>query len=187
MLIFKKYARLNSNILLSLSFVVLSNMSVWYPESAVGTSYRTFLYPDSSVAIYTKNISQARCLHPTTTIHTTYQHFILATQIRISMSISVNILDNSLPAWQSANDVFRPILTAFSPATVIDLEYQTIHHIDVVQTWKGISVQQAEELLFWEDGFRQALQTVVEDYILHKSEVAGITFHQVISSKNPMS
>jgi hypothetical protein len=103
------------------------------------------------------------------------------------MPIAVHIIDSSLPLWQTASDVYRPILTAFPATDTIDLDYQSIEHIDVVRTWKGMSLNQAEELLLWEDGFRQALQTSIENYILEKSENAGVTTDQMETSKYPLS
>jgi hypothetical protein len=89
------------------------------------------------------------------------------------MSIAINIVDSSLPAWQTASDVYQPILTSFDPVP-LDLDHQSIEHIDVVHTWKGITVYQAEELLFWQDGFKRALQSIVEEYLITKLEKAGI-------------
>jgi hypothetical protein len=89
------------------------------------------------------------------------------------MSVAINIIDSSLPVWQTASDVYHPVLTSFDPVP-LNLDHQSIEHIDVVQTWKGITVHQAEELLFWQDGFKRALESIVEEYLIVRLEKAGI-------------
>lgn len=93
------------------------------------------------------------------------------------MLITLHIEDNSLPRWSSACQVYRPTLSAFAPS----IEQQTIEHIDVVATWKGLSISQANELCLWQYWFQKALEVIVEDALIAKLDAAGIPFDTVKS------
>jgi hypothetical protein len=98
------------------------------------------------------------------------------------MTIQFTVIDRSRPSWKTSSDVYRPILTAFEHVSASDC--QSIHHIDVVHTWKGISLYQAEELLFWEEGLTQAIETILEEYVIAKFEKAGIHLDSIDSGES---
>ena len=80
------------------------------------------------------------------------------------MSLEVKVYDDSIPSWRNVHDVYTPQLSRFGPTT--PFEYDYIEHIDVVTTWKGLSTsQRTEEVFFWEKAFRDALNSVVEEWL----------------------
>ncbi|KAF2201037.1 hypothetical protein GQ43DRAFT_48746 [Delitschia confertaspora ATCC 74209] len=57
---------------------------------------------------------------------------------------------------QSIADVYYP--TARRSSTYNECP---VHHLDVVSCWKGLSTQQASEILFWETLFKESLEELV--------------------------
>jgi hypothetical protein len=88
------------------------------------------------------------------------------------MSINVEVHDLAIPQWKSPAEVYRPKLTRFHNPNATG--HQGIHHVDIVTTWKGLSVSQAEELLFWKDAFKAALDSIVEEALIAKLTKSGI-------------
>ena len=97
------------------------------------------------------------------------------------MFINVNVHDEARPDWRTTGDVYRPKLFSFDPMPALD--YQNLEHIDVVTTWKGLSVDQAEELRSWQEGFKRALESVVEEALITKFTRAGIPLDDVDGGK----
>lgn len=94
------------------------------------------------------------------------------------MSLDLHLSDDLSPLWQLAHDVYTPQLSRFEPAISHGDDY--IEHIDVVTTWKGLNFQHAEELLFLEKAFQNALHSIVEEYLLEriKKKSVGLTFDE---------
>jgi hypothetical protein len=83
------------------------------------------------------------------------------------MSLDLEVFDESTPTWQAIHDVYTPHLSRFEPPISSECNY--IEHIDVVTTWKGLSTsQRAEEVFFWESAFRNALNSIVEEWLQAK-------------------
>jgi hypothetical protein len=79
------------------------------------------------------------------------------------MSISVEVSSSIFPKRRTVLDFYCPKLTnleGFNP--------KTVQHVDVVTTWKGLSISQAHELLFWERATRAALESYVEEMLIAK-------------------
>jgi hypothetical protein len=87
------------------------------------------------------------------------------------MNITLHLKDSSMPHWPSAYQVYRPELSTF----ILSHERQSIDHIDVVATWKGLSVSQAKDLCWLQTCFKQAIERIVEDALITRLEIEGIS------------
>ncbi|ODH37029.1 hypothetical protein ACO22_02671 [Paracoccidioides brasiliensis] len=78
---------------------------------------------------------------------------------------------NSFPDCRSMIDMFRPRLQVYpgvaenpTPDSVVGSHHEgpRVVNVDITKTWKGLSSDKAQELLFWETTFKRAL-----GYLLH--------------------
>jgi hypothetical protein len=100
------------------------------------------------------------------------------------MSLDLRVLDDSAPNWQFVHDVYTPKLLRFEPNISYVEDY--IEHIDVVTTWKGLfPSQRAEELFFWEKAFRNALDSLVEEWLMERLKKKNIDL-TLDESKSPL-
>ena len=88
------------------------------------------------------------------------------------MSVIVDVQDSSLPNWLSDTHVYLPKLHKFAhPFSIEDI---SIEHSDVIETWKGLTLAQARELRFWQDAFKAAIDSLVEEALIESFTKAGI-------------
>jgi hypothetical protein len=78
------------------------------------------------------------------------------------MSIKVEVCSPVLPLRDRVVDVYRPKLHSFTD----DVDSVDPEHIDVVITWKGLSIAQAREVVFWEQAAKAALESYVEELLI---------------------
>jgi hypothetical protein len=90
------------------------------------------------------------------------------------MSIKVEIYGDCLPPRRSVAEVYRPQHLTFDNTFIGD---ERIEHRDVVIEWKGITFENAKEIVFWERAFQKALEQLVEETLiegfLQTDKVAG--------------
>ena len=77
------------------------------------------------------------------------------------MSIRVDVVGNAFPRRFSSFDIYCPQLVRFD-----DNGNNIVQHLDVVTTWKGVSHEQAVELLFWEQAFQKSLESLIEGTLI---------------------
>jgi hypothetical protein len=89
------------------------------------------------------------------------------------MSIALEIRSVSLPIRQDYMDLYRPRLLVYDS----DESSGDVEHVDVVITWKGLEKEQADEICFWEQATRAALESHVEEMLIssfvHEHQNAG--------------
>jgi hypothetical protein len=76
------------------------------------------------------------------------------------MSISVEVSGTLLPRNRAVLDLYKPKLRSF------DTSNGDIEHLDVVTTWKGLSINHALEIIFWERATKKALEHHVEEALV---------------------
>ncbi|KAF2663244.1 hypothetical protein BT63DRAFT_123158 [Microthyrium microscopicum] len=81
------------------------------------------------------------------------------------MSLSVEISSSSLPQRVGVLDVYRPTLRSFDN-NGFNTYHQQVEHLDIVATWKGLSVAHAHEILFWERATKIALESHIEELLI---------------------
>jgi hypothetical protein len=81
------------------------------------------------------------------------------------MSIDVEVSDLSHSPWRSPFEVYYPRLTAFE-LTPPPYDSQSIEHVDVMTTWRELTIRQAEEVFFWQQAFKDALKTIIEEWLV---------------------
>jgi hypothetical protein len=81
------------------------------------------------------------------------------------MSISVDICSSALPKRSAVFDLYRPKLHSFPPLSIHHAR-PAIEHLDVVVTWKGLSIAHAHEIIFWECATRAALESHIEETLI---------------------
>ncbi|OJD17356.1 hypothetical protein AJ78_02541 [Emergomyces pasteurianus Ep9510] len=83
-----------------------------------------------------------------------------------------HLFGNSFPECNSMADMYCPRFqvypgTAVDASPEFDLGFQhdslRVVHVDITKSWKGLSSDKAEELLFWEATFRRALEYLLRD------------------------
>lgn len=85
----------------------------------------------------------------------------------VSMSIQVEVLGDAFPQRSSTFDIYRPQLVRFEPFDDAGDNGDNIaRHLDVVTTWKGISHEQAIELIFWERALQKSLESLIEETLI---------------------
>jgi hypothetical protein len=77
-----------------------------------------------------------------------------------NMSISVEVSGTLLPRNRAVLDLYKPKLRSF------DTPNGDIEHLDVVTTWKGLSINNALEIIFWERATKKALEHHVEEALV---------------------
>ncbi|KAL1956844.1 hypothetical protein VTO42DRAFT_6794 [Malbranchea cinnamomea] len=86
----------------------------------------------------------------------------------------ISITGFSFPKYDGIADVFRPQLFCYERrgqssfhGSTLDLRRQApqLDHVDIVKTWKGLSSDKAEELVFWETIFRDVLEDMLHDEV----------------------
>lgn len=83
------------------------------------------------------------------------------------MSIQVEVFGDAFPQRSSTFDIYRPQLVRFEHFDdTNDNGLGIVEHIDVVATWKGISHEQAIELIFWEKAFQKSLESLIEETLI---------------------
>ncbi|OJD22657.1 hypothetical protein ACJ73_05996 [Blastomyces percursus] len=89
-------------------------------------------------------------------------------------NITFSLLGNSFPKCNNMSDMYRPRFQAYqgaaqdiTPELEIGFHYEspTIVHFDITKSWKGLSSDKAEELLFWETTFKQVLEYLLHDQL----------------------
>ena len=78
------------------------------------------------------------------------------------MSIQVEVFGDAFPRRMSTFEVYCPNMVRF----LDNRDNNNIKHLDVVATWKGISHEQAVELLFWERAFQKSLESLIEETLV---------------------
>ena len=81
------------------------------------------------------------------------------------MSVKVQVYGDCFPNRNLVSDVFLPQLLYFDNTFIGD---NAVEHRDVAVTWKGISVAHAKEIDFWEQAFKSALESVIEDKLIEE-------------------
>ncbi|PGH04259.1 hypothetical protein GX51_03604 [Blastomyces parvus] len=89
-------------------------------------------------------------------------------------NITFSLFGNPFPKCNSMIDMYLPRFQAYPGATqdrTPELEVGFHHesprvvHIDITKSWKGLSSDKAEELLFWETTFKKALEYLLHDQL----------------------
>ena len=78
------------------------------------------------------------------------------------MSIQVEVLGDVFPRRPTTFEVYRPHMVHF----LHNRDNNGIEHLDIVATWKGISHEQAVELLFWERAFQKSLESLIKETLI---------------------
>jgi hypothetical protein len=79
------------------------------------------------------------------------------------MSISVEVSGTSLPRKRTILELYKPKLRSFDTSAFQDGD---VEHLDVVTTWKGLSINHALEIIFWERATKLALESHVEETLV---------------------
>ncbi|QSS53194.1 hypothetical protein I7I53_00372 [Histoplasma capsulatum var. duboisii H88] len=104
-------------------------------------------------------------------------------------NVTFILYGNPFPECNSMADMYRPRFHVYPGAArdaVPELDVRFRHegprvvHIDMTKSWKGLSSDKAEELLFWETIFRNVLEFLLHDQLellLQQCGITALTFH----------
>ncbi|KLJ12164.1 hypothetical protein EMPG_09592 [Blastomyces silverae] len=89
-------------------------------------------------------------------------------------NITFILFGNPFPKCNGMGDMYRPRFQAYpgaaqdvTPELEIGFHHESprVVHIDIIKSWKGLSSDKAEELLFWETTFKKVLEYLLHDQL----------------------
>ncbi|EQL33442.1 hypothetical protein BDFG_04588 [Blastomyces dermatitidis ATCC 26199] len=89
-------------------------------------------------------------------------------------NITFSLFGSPFPKCNRMSDMYRPRFQAYpgaahdiTPEPEIGFHHESprVVHIDITKSWKGLSSDKAEELLFWESTFKEVLEYLLHDQL----------------------